>query len=46
MMSRTFLSVGSSDVPGLEPEPDPLSAPLEVELVVLDVKIWINIHNA
>jgi hypothetical protein len=34
-MSRTFLSVGSNVAAGLEPDPEPLSAPLEVELVVV-----------
>jgi len=35
MISRTFLSVGSKVPAGFDPEPEPLSAPLEVELVVL-----------
>ncbi len=35
IISRTFLSVGSRVQAGLDPDPEPLSAPLEVELVVL-----------
>lgn len=35
-MSRTFLSVGSNVPAGFELEPEPLSAPLDVELVVLE----------
>lgn len=38
IMSRTFLSVGSKVQAGLDPDPEPLSAPLEVELVVLEDK--------